>query len=115
MKALAAPNRMDPEKYAEQSEKHYRPKVMRKAARAEADFGPIFPDKLEQAKSQNIMLKAHQIEMETDIKLMQTQMSRLLTRLKSGGGAKYEKDIDRLVEEQVRLDQENTLMNKKII
>ena len=47
MKALAAPNRMDPDKYAEQSEKHYRPKVMRKAARAEADFGPIFPDKLE--------------------------------------------------------------------
>ena len=42
-------------------------------------------------------------------------MSRLLTRLKNGGGAKYEKDIDRLVEEQVRLDQENTLMNKKII
>ena len=101
MKALAEPRRMDPDKYAEQSEKHYRPKVMRKAARAADDFGPIVPDKLEQAKFQNMQLKRHQIEMETDIKLMQTQMTRLLSRLKSGGGGAYEKDLDRLVEEQV--------------
>ena len=51
MRALAEPRRLDPEKLAETYEKHQRPKVLRKAARAADDFGPIFPDKLEAAKS----------------------------------------------------------------
>lgn len=76
------------------------------------------PDKLEKLKDENLNLKRHQVELESEVKVISTQLQRMIGQLKSdkiiiGKAAHFEKQLDSLIEEQVSLkEQEMTLMKR---
>lgn len=52
--------------------KHNSPKIKRKAMAASKDLGLAVPDKLELLKDQNLHLKRHQQDLDTEIKIIST-------------------------------------------
>ena len=63
---------------AEHFDHHGSPKIKRKAAAATKDYGQGPPDKLEQLKDNNHQLKRHQGELDTEIKMISTQLRRMI-------------------------------------
>ena len=66
----------------EKVERHNSPKIKRKALNASKDLGLAVPDKLELLKDQNLHLKRHQQDLDTDIKIISTQLRRMVEQLK---------------------------------
>ncbi len=56
----------------DKSMKYNSPKIKRKALNASKDMGLAVPDKLELLKDQNLGLKRHQQDLDTDIKIIST-------------------------------------------
>ena len=62
--------------------RNHSPKMKRKALNASKDLGQAVPDKFELLKDQNIHLKRKYHDLETDIKLISTQLRRQIELLK---------------------------------
>jgi undecaprenyl pyrophosphate synthase len=59
-------------------------------------------------KDENLNLKRHQQELENDVKIISTQLRRMVEQLKSdkiivGKAAHFERQLDELIEQQVLL------------
>ena len=77
------------------------------------------PDKLEKLKDENLNLKRHQVELESEVKVISTQLQRMIGQLKSdkiiiGKAAHFEKQLDSLIEEQVSLKEQETTLMKRV-
>ena len=69
--------------YMDHMDHHGSAKIKRKSALATKDFGTKVPDKLEQLKDQNQGLKKHQQDLNTEVKVISTQLRRMIEQLKS--------------------------------
>lgn len=104
---------------ADHFDHHSSPKIKRKAMAATKDHGAAPPDKLEQLKDQNYHLKRRQGELDTDIKIISTQLRRMIDQLKgdkqiSGRAVQFEKQLDSLIEDQFHLKEEEQSLMKKV-
>ena len=106
------------DEYLHHMDRHNSPKIRRKQEANSKDQGMKVPDKLERLKDENLNLKRHQQELENDVKIISTQLRRMVEQLKSdkiivGKAAHFERQLDELIEQQVQLkDQEMQLVKK---
>lgn len=103
----------------DKSMKYNSPKIKRKALNASKDMGLAVPDKLELLKDQNLGLKRHQQDLDTDIKIISTQLRRMVEQLKGdklilGKANHFEKQLDDLIENQVKLKEDEQNLMKKV-
>ena len=99
--------------------RNHSPKMKRKALNASKDLGQAVPDKFELLKDQNIHLKRKYHDLETDIKLISTQLRRQIELLKGdklilGKANSFEKQLDDLIENQVKLKEDEQVLMKKV-
>lgn len=80
-----------------------------------------FPDKYEILRDENIYLKTQHKQLEEQIKLIAVKLKRQVTQIKqerSGHkthfSAEFEKDLDKLIEENIRLQEEERVLTDKI-
>lgn len=83
------------------------------------DSGMSSPDKLEKLKDENIKLKVKHQDMNTEIKVISTQLKRVVQHLKDdkmlpSSVAHFEKELDSVIEEQVKLKESEVSMKKKV-
>lgn len=105
--------------YIDEFDKHQSPKIKRRQDQIKKDYGQQVPDKLERLKDENLNLKRHQGDLETDVKVISTQLKRMIEQLKSdkiivGKAAHFEKTLDSLIEEQVTLQEQGLGLMKKV-
>lgn len=81
----------------------------------------MYPDKLEILRNENIQLKSKQRDLEGQVKIIATKLKRQINQLKkdrlvgdkSKLTAQFDKDIDKLIEDNIKLqDEENDLVKK---
>jgi len=80
------------------------------------------PDKLEQLKDQNINLKSTQKDLEEQVKFIEVKLRRQINQLKKDrlvGGkgtftAQFETDLESLIEENLKLEDEETQLMAKV-
>ena len=94
-------------------ERHWSPKVKKRRDEIKRDQNYTIPDKLEVLKDENIQLKKHKVELETDIKVIGTQLQRMIRMLNSDK-VLASKELDNLIEEQIRLREEELNLNKRV-
>lgn len=110
-------NKMD--EYIHHFDAHSSPKIKKKLESAARDYGQQVPDKLEKLKDENLNLKRHQVELDNDVKIISTQLKRMIEQLKSdkivsGKAAHFERQLDSLIEEQVKLQEQELTLVKKV-
>lgn len=99
-------------------DKHQSPKIKKRLTQISKDQSQKVPDKLERLRDENLNLKMHKTGLESDVKIIQTQLQRQIKQLQSdkiitGKAAVFEKQLDELIEEQVKLKEtEHGLMKK---
>lgn len=104
---------------------HYDPKIQKKACASSncncKSGKALYPDKLELLKDQNIHLKNTKRDLEEQVKIIATKLRRQINQLKKDrlvGGkntvtAQFEEDLDKLIEANIKLqDEEKALMTK---
>ena len=77
------------------------------------------PDKLETLRDTNKRLKKKKIDLETEVRVISTQVTRMVEQLKSdkimkGRSAQFEKELDGLIEENIRLSDTRLDLMKKV-
>lgn len=81
------------------------------------------PDKLEVLRDENIHLKSRKKDLEEKVKIIATKLKRQINTLRKdrlvGGGkssvsAMLEEDLDRLIEENIRLQDEESILMAKV-
>lgn len=104
----------------EKVERFEEPQLKARSSAVKVDLGISDPDKVERLKDQNIHLKKKQQDLQNKVKVISTQLKRMVTRLNQDGmvagqqSADFDKQIDGLIEEQVRLKEEQMDLSKKV-
>lgn len=95
------------------------PSLKSKSYTIKKDLNIDEPDKVERLKDENSQLKKKQNELQNKVKVISTQLKRMVSRLGSDGmvagrSAEFDRQIDALVEQQVKLKEEQIDLTKKV-